>query len=102
MKRITVSSDNFTTLLEASVGEEIQIGHVNGGKQCRELVVLKKIANSMSNIPEVEIIECAHQMDFGETLMRKFKQGYRISSTGCSDSMWRAVLIKEVSDDDKN
>lgn len=107
MVEITVSHDNFSALIGAHPYEKVCVKHKNlKGEIWLEKkyhdIPKPKVVNSTHDIPDIEIIECAHQMDFGETLMRKLRQGYKISSTGCSEGQWRAILIKEVNNNDKD
>lgn len=106
MVEITVSHENFNTLIGAMQHETVCVKHKNvSGEIWLEKKYHKRPEPKNTcciNVPEVDIIECDHQMNFGEELMRKLRQGYRISSTGCSDGMWRAILIKEVDNNDKD
>ena len=50
MVQITVSNDNYAALLNAAAGEEVQIGHVNGGKMSNVVVKLIKASNSTNPV----------------------------------------------------
>lgn len=104
MVEITVSCDNFNALVSAHTSERICIKHKNLKGEVWLEKKYHKVPESKpcTDVPIIEILEYRDQMDFGETLMRKLKQGYKISSTGCSEGMWRAILIKEVNNNDKD
>lgn len=60
MVKITVSNDNYAALLNAEVGEEVQIGHIGGGGVNRVVVKLTKVANAPSPVKmTVDQIEAA-------------------------------------------
>lgn len=50
MVQITVSNDNYAALLNAYAGEEVQVGHVNGGRMCNVVVKLIKTSNSTNAV----------------------------------------------------
>jgi len=103
MVEITVSSDNFKALMSAHSFERVCIKH----KNLKGEVWLEKKYHTMpepktDNGFEYDLLECTQPLDFCDKLDKLVKQGFKISSTGCSEGTWRAILIKEVDDNDKD
>ena len=93
MVEITVSNDNFNTLMNAHVKERVLIKHKNlQGEICLEKLY-DKLPKKQN---EVMVIEVLDPIDFTDALGKHMKNGYIISSTSCSDGWWRAILVKGV------
>lgn len=103
MVEITVSNDNFNALIAAHPFERVCVKH----KNLKGEIWLEK---KYHEIPEpktdkgviYELIECIQPLDFCDKLDELLKQGFKVSSTGCSDGTWRAILIKEANNNDKD
>lgn len=93
MVEITVSNDNFNALMDAHVKERVLVKHKNlQGEICLEKLY-DKLPKKQN---EVIVIEALDPVDFTDNLGKHMKNGYVISSTGCSDGWWRAILVKGV------
>lgn len=93
MVEITVSVDNFNVLMNAHDKERVLIKHKNlQGEICLEKLY-DKFPQHQSEVIAIEAVDPA---DFTDDLGKYMRNGYTISSTGCSDGKWRAILIKGV------
>lgn len=111
MVEITVSNDNFNALIAAHSFERVCVKHKNlKGEIWLEKKYHEIPEPKYHEIPEpktdkgviYELIECIQPLDFCDKLDELLKQGFKVSSTGCSDGTWRAILIKEVNNNDKD
>lgn len=93
MVEITVSNDNFNALMNAHVKERVLVKHKNlQGEIC-----LEKLYDKLpKRQDDVIVIEALNPVDFTDDLGKHMKNGYVISSTGCADGWWRAILVKGV------
>lgn len=91
MVEITVSCDNFNALLNAQEKEHVIIKHKNlHGEICLEKLY-DKLPKKQSELIAIESVD---HVAYTDNILRYIRDGYSVSSTSCSDGMWRAILVR--------
>jgi hypothetical protein len=74
--------------------EKICVKH----KNCKGEIWLEKQYHKVQEPVEDEpvvTVEWESELQYVEAVSELYRRNYRISSTDCSDGVWRAVLVKE-------
>lgn len=105
MVEITVSNDNFNTLIGAHPFERVCVKHKNMQGEVWLEKKYHKVPEPKKSTDKnfgIVALECKSNDELTEKAFYLMQRGYHISSTDCSEGKWRAVMVKEVNDNDKD